>query len=329
MSRPLSNPTFPPSKKQKVDNYTFLFHGNCIDGWFSAYIAHSALKDTGNIEMYPISPSQTNTWPKKMSGTNILLLDVSVEKQYRDQWMTDGAISVNCIDHHATSIEHWPENCPINIESCAALQTWAYFYPNKEIPSWLHHIDRIDRWDNPTYEDRCIREVLNIIAHKPVEKRMDEAFTLTEHFLEHVNHPDGFKAIVAHGIQLLVPKDNQLKNILSTGDIHHFTEDYINGWKLPPTWFDLHVFIIDNTGIAFDTTEAAHIAFEEYPHITVFINYRKRYDKFSKKTYYTYSARSRGFNITEGTILKGHPNAAGATLVKGEIPILPFLLTPP
>jgi hypothetical protein len=321
--------SIPPSKKQKIGNYTFLFHGNCIDGWFSAYIAHAALKYSGNIDMYPISPSQTNTWPKNMSGTHILLLDVSVQKEYRDQWIKEGALSVNCIDHHATSIEHWPENCPINTESCAALQTWTHFYPTEEIPLWLHHIDRIDRWDNPTYEDRCIREVLNTIAHKPVEKKIDEAFQMTEQFLQNVNDPDGFRAIVDHGIQILVPKDAQLKNILSGGAIHRFTEDYINGWKLPAMWFDLHVFIIDNTGITFDTTEAAHLAFEEYPHMNIFINYRKKYDRFSKKTTYTYSARSRDFDITEGTILKGHPNAAGATLVKGEHAILPFLLTPP
>jgi ABC-type multidrug transport system fused ATPase/permease subunit len=162
------------------------------------------------------------------------------------------------------------------------------------------------------------------------EKKIDEAFQMTEQFLQNVNDPVGFRAIVEHGIQILVPKDAQLKNILRRGgEIHRFTEDYINGWKLPAMWFDLHVFIIDNTGITFDTTEAAHLAFEEYPHMNIFINYRKKYDRFSKKTTYTYSARSRDFDITEGTILKGHPNAAGATLVKGEHAILPFLLTPP
>ena len=50
MMHTLDNLTFPPSKKQKCDNnyngnYTFLFHGNCIDGWFSAYIAHTAIKE--------------------------------------------------------------------------------------------------------------------------------------------------------------------------------------------------------------------------------------------------------------------------------------------
>ena len=335
MMHKLDNLTFPPSKKQKYDdecrNYTFLFHGNCIDGWFSAYIAHTAIKEqnTGFINMYPISPSQTETWPKQMAGTHILLLDVSVQKEYRDKWIADGALSVECIDHHATSIEHWPENCPINTESCAALQTWQHFYPEKEIPFWLHHIDRVDRWDNPTYEDRCIREVLNNIAHKPVEKKMDEAFKMTEQFLRTIGNPIGFSAIIESGKAILDVKDAELRQILDNGSIHQFTCDYIEGWKLPQTWLNLNVFIIDNTGITLDTTEAAHLAFEHHPTITVFINYRKKYDKWSKKTTYIYSARSRGFNITDGTILKGHPNSAGASLTKGDVHVLPFLLSPP
>lgn len=336
MMHKLDNLTFPPSKKQKCNkyegNYTFLFHGNCIDGWFSAYIAHTAINEQNNkgiINMYPISPSQTDTWPKQMAGTHILLLDVSVQKEYRDKWIADGALSVECIDHHATSIEHWPENCPINTESCAALQTWQHYYPEREIPFWLHHIDRIDRWDNPTYEDRCIREVLNTIAHKPVQQKIDEAFKITEQFLRNIGNSIGFSAIIESGKVILDKKDAELLQILDNGSIHLFIEDYIKGWNLPQTWLNLNVFIIDNTGITLDTTEAAHLAFEHHPTIDVFINYRRKYDKWSKKTTYTYSARSRVFNITDGTILKGHPNSAGASLTKGDVPILPFLLSPP
>ena len=334
--------TFPPSKRHKFNtyegNYTFLFHGNCIDGWFSAYIAYSAIKEknkTGFIHMYPISPSQTNTWPTihQMTGTNILLLDVSFPKEYRTEWLRCGALSIDCIDHHATSISHWPENCPIDIESCAALQTWHRFYPGIEVPFWLNSIDRIDRWDNPTDDDRCIREVLNVIAHKPVQKKIDEAFSMTEQFIMTTRNITGISAIIEHGRSILIPKDEELMKILNKDciksqpniHIHSLTIDLIQGWNLPQTWLNLKVFIIDNTGIALDTTGASHLAFKNYD-IDVFINYRKKYDKFSKKMVYTYSARSRIFDMTDGTILKGHPHAAGASLIKIKGETLPFLL---
>jgi hypothetical protein len=316
-------------------NYTILFHGNCIDGWFSAYIAHSSLKHSGIINMFPISPSQSNTWPKtaEMANTHILLLDVSVAEIHRITWLAGGALSVNCIDHHASAVEHWPVGySPINTASCAALQTWQHFYPHLEVPFWLHHIDRIDRWDNPTYEDRCIREVLNEIAHKPVEKKLAEAFSLTELFLTNVNNPLGLMMVIQQGKLILDQKDSQLLTVLNSGSFHTFTQEYITGWNLPQSWLNTNVFIIDNTNITLDTTEAAHIVFHHYPEVKVFINYRKktlygRGPKAVEKTMYVYSARSRDFNLTDGTILKGHPTSAGASLIKGEVPILPFLLS--
>lgn len=316
-----------------LKTYTILFHGNCIDGWFSAYIAHSVLKNIGSVHMYPISPSQQSTWPEigKMSGSHVLLLDVSVPQANRDSWMAAGVLNIDCIDHHASAIEHWPAtNNPINTTSCAALQTWLKFYPSVEVPFWLHHIDRIDRWDNPTYEDRCIREVLNEIAHKPVQKKMSEAFRRTEMFLSNITTPTGLILTIAQGKIILDKKDADLLVILNKGTIHTFTQEYVTGWNLPASWLGATVFIIDNTNITMDTTEAAHIVFQHYPSVHVFINYRTKtvITGAAEKTIVTYSARSRGFDLTDGTIFKGHPTAAGASLIKGESPMLPFLLTP-
>jgi len=316
-------------------NFTILYHGNCIDGWFSAYIANSSLKNQGIVNMFPISPSQPNTWPKttEMAGTHILLLDVSVAETHRTTWLIGGALSVNCIDHHASAVEHWPAGAsPINTTSCAALQTWQHFYPGVDTPFWLHHIDRIDRWDNPTYEDRCIREVLNEIAHKPVQKKQAEAFALTDLFLANMTTPLSIMMTIAQGKQILDKKDAKLLTILNKGTFHTFTQDYVTGWALPQSWLGANVFIIDNTYITLDTTEAAHIVFQHYSHINVFINYRKKIEYGRgpgavEKIMYVYSARSREFNITDGTILKGHPTAAGASLIKGEAPMLPFLLS--
>ena len=330
MLRKLSDATFPPSKKQKLNgNYTFLFHGNCIDGWFSAFIARKAINDV-SVNMYPISPSQTNTWPsiEQMKDTHILLLDVSVPKEYRDQWLKGGALSVDCIDHHVTSIQHWPENCPINTESCAALQTWRRYFPDADVPFWLHSIDRIDRWDNPTEDDRCIRELLNTISHKPVQNKMSEAFSMTDQFIRNMGNDTGMSAIIGQGKSLLIPKDEELLKILGhvkdqpNRNIYEFNMNYIRGWNLPMSWLNLKVFIIDNTGITLDTTGAAHLAFTNYG-IDVFINYRRNNKYFPAQ--YIYSARSRGFDITNGTILRGHPTSAGATLSVGNYG-LPFLL---
>jgi hypothetical protein len=88
---------------------------------------------------------------------------------------------------------------------------------------------------------------------------------------------------------------------------------------------------MDNSDVAIDTTEASHLIFTENTDVRVFINYRKKlfYTKGAQrvmKSMTVYSARSNGIDLTVGTVLRGHPSSAGASLVLGEASHFPFLL---
>jgi hypothetical protein len=324
--------------------FTILFHGNCIDGWFSAYITNTYLKSNGGATtLYPISPSLSNTWPavEKMSGTTVFLVDVSVPKSIYTSWLKNGVHAVHCIDHHATSVEHWPKSADgtstvVDTTRCAALQAWQRFFPTMAVPAWMLSIDRIDRWENPTAEDRCLREVLSAIAHLPVQKKMDEAMSMTEAFLMAVQDPTQYAHVIEQGRQALAVKDAKLYEILQKGSIHIIGQEHLVLWQLPKEWLGVSVFIIDTTYITLDSTEAAYIVFSHYPAVNVFVNYRKKVlfkkdtDGVIDKILYVYSARSRvGFDITKDMPLNGHPSSAGASLEIGKVRYLPFLLTPP
>ena len=320
-----------PQRKQ----YVILFHGNCIDGWMATFIAHTILVQSGTVRQYPVAPGKPATWvnaEKVMRNTHVLLLDVSVSKETREKWFLNGALSVSCIDHHASAVGDWPADaCPIHVESCAALQTWHHFYPQQEVPAWLHHIDRVDRWDNPTADDRSIREVLNIIAHKPVQRKFDEAFAMTREFIATMSTPEGVAATIAEGSEILRKKDGALFPILGKGTVTKMTPELQVLWNLPASWASIRLFIIDNTDTAIDSTEASHQVFTYYPEVDVFINYRRmafleKGDMEVEKIVYTYSARSHGFDLTDGnSVFKGHPTSAGASLVRGEVAVLPFV----
>ena len=301
----------------------------------SCYIAHSILSQHGSIRQYPIAPGQPNTWPEvhMMRNNHVLLVDVSVPQATRDMWLACGVLSVQCIDHHASAIEHWPaDNCPIQTDRCAAVQTWQFFYPQTPIPEWLNCVDRIDRWDNPTEEDRCIREVLNVIAHKPVQRKFEEAYQDTHLFMQSMCSAESIKATIEKGRIILKKKDEDLHKVLGKGGFMTVTDDYITKWQLPASWKGISLYIIDNTDIVFDSTEAAHQVFTYYPQVTAFINYRKKTflekgDMTVEKTVYVYSARSREFDLTaNGSIFKGHPTAAGVSLVEGEVKLMPFIV---
>jgi len=315
---------------------TILFHGNCIDGWFAAYFAYCNLQEHGLINMFPIAPSQPNTWPaaEEMEGTDVWLLDVSVPAHVREEWMEAGARSIQCIDHHATAMEQWPaENNPIHTDCCAALQTYRHFYPNETVPEWLHSIDRVDRWVDVTYKDRCLREYLHEIARKPVQHKLQEAFDMTNSFVYYMQtQPELISMYYDHGEQSLQQKDTNLLSIIdSNGQFMEIEAEHIEKWQLPATWLGRHLFLMDTTEVVLDTTEASHLVFSHHAHVDIFINYRNKlfYVKESKKqimkSMVVYSARSQDLNLTDGTIFRGHPTSAGASLVRGEATHFPFL----
>lgn len=311
---------------------TILFHGNCIDGWFSAYIAHSVLKNMAVVQMFPISPNQRASWPSydKMAGTAVLMLDVSIPLDDRNKMMEKGVLSIDCIDHHASAVDQWQPGF-IDTRTCAAYQTWLKFYPGQAVPQWLLQIDRIDRWDNPTYEDRVMREALNIIAHKPVEKKMDEAFALTESYLRSLSNPEEYMGTFRSAETLLLQKEQKEMELLqSRGIILSVGEEHIKAWNLHSNWLGLTIFLINNTGITLDTTDAANLLFRHRPDIAVFINYRKKFvpqkGPIPAKNIIVYSARAQTFDMTVGTVLKGHPTSAGASLTLEKNVVMPFVV---
>ncbi len=313
-----------------AESHTILFHGNCVDGWFACYIAYSILRTKGSLSMYPIAPGQPNTWPSAavLEGTHVLMVDVSVPEATRDHWMAHGALSIKCIDHHASAVEHWSACCPIHVESCAAIQTWQHFYPALPIPFWLQQIDRMDRWDHPTEDDRSIREILIHISHKPVQKRFDQAIQMTEDFLKKVSTQEGWSEIVEKGRAILEKKDAALRETLAAGRTVVISETELLAWHLPETWMGKLVYLMDNTDQPFDSTEASHLVFTHYPETDVFINYRKKSFRVGgnmDQQMIVYSARSQSLSLTEGTVLRGHPTAAGASLLIGEAAFFPFL----
>jgi hypothetical protein len=285
--------------------------------------------------MYPIAPGQPNTWPSAavLEGTHVLMVDVSVPEATRDHWMAHGALSIQCIDHHASAVEHWSECCPIHVESCAAIQTWQHFYPALPIPFWLQQIDRMDRWDHPTEDDRSIREILIHISHRPVKKRFDQAIQMTEDFLKKVSTQKGWSEIVEKGRAILEKKDAALRETLAAGRTVVISETELLAWHLPETWLGKLVYLMDNTDQPFDSTEASHLVFTHYPETDVFINYRKKSFRVGRgknamvmdQQMIVYSARSQSLSLTEGTVLRGHPTSAGASLLIGEAAFFPFI----
>lgn len=325
-------------------NFVIVYHANCADGWFAAYITHLRLvhDQAAEVSFVEMSPGQPNTYPHSMELANrhVWLVDVSVDADLREQWMEWGALSIHCIDHHETAHSHWPADAsPIHVESCAALQAFRYFFDHEEVPAWLCALDRIDRWDHPTHEDRCLREEFLRLSHLPA-KGYEHAIQETAAFFRIMEVETEYAALLAAGAKTLQEKDDALKEKLRMGQLVCIGDRLLSLWKLPVSWMGKFVFILNNTGVVIDSTEAAHLVFENVPEADVYVNYRictftsAHHAKGRKETreMVKYNLRSRAFDITEGTLFKGHPMSAGySTLIPpNNVPYeLPFVLPPP
>jgi hypothetical protein len=308
---------------------SIIYHGNCIDGWMSAYIIYTAKKSSHNINFFPISPNLSITWPKidEIKNTDVILTDVSFSDNTPSIWR-DQASSFFCIDHHPSSKslhDTYKDEVIHDDHCCAALLAWHHYFPDTSIPEWLHQINRIDLWTDVTEDDKALREILHPIAHLLVRGNENMGITETEHFIDSYSTPAGREEMIKKGTAILRKKEAELDNLFKLGEIIEITPDLATFWGLDDHWIDKKGFVIDTTG-------AADYAMHKFDDITFFINYRMRKMYKNGKTEYTctYSARSRrDFDLTSDNIFAGHTTAAGATKVIEKNPVskrpLPFV----
>lgn len=308
------------------------YHGNCIDGWFSAFVISTALKDKyTDIRFLPISPNQPRTWPSETEmldyvDSDIILTDVMLSTKVLE-FLKDIAKSVFCIDHHESTKKSMSAmtNAIHDITCCATKIAWKYYNPDMEIPAWIEQINRIDMWSGVTDDDRAMREIMNPLAHHEVAS----VFNKTEEFVRRYDDPEYIKEILIKGHEALAYKDDTIRLILKMGRLVNFTEDICESWGLSKDWVYKKGFLMDTTGFVIDSTEAGYIALHDNPDANFFCNYRRKefLDKETRKQQmaYVYSVRAKpGMDLTIDGVFKGHKTSAGANIVKGTRP-LPFV----
>ncbi len=300
--------------------YSLVYRGNAIDGWIATFIAYTALKVTSSVKFYPISAGrevtvkQLSSW----SGSHVLLLDLSLSAESLAR-VSAVALSVETLDHRSEE----------EASLCTSRLVWRKWYAEQVEPFWLGAVDRISRWDNPTLEDRCLREVLTQVSHIPPA----DAVRATEKLMTWMMTPlcPEFQSLMAQGHAKLSQKDSRLLTILEElGRTHVIQEADVNAWGLTAEWVGLTVFLLDNSDIIIDTNEAAAILFANKPEVTAFINYRKKvrrdHKTFKLGLAYLYSARSHGFDLTTGDFFQGQKRSAGAQRFILADGVMPFVV---
>lgn len=311
--------------------YTIVYRTNSIDGLIAAFIAYTAFRPIGTVQFdtmcahHRIKPSHLLSWV----STHVIFLDLIPIEEDKQFLLTGGVLTVEHIDYRDYSQSVMNTDPTVS----SAIHTWNKYYSHQEKPFWLASVDRISRWKQPTWDDRCFREILSNVVHMPPA----DAMRSTESLMQWLAIPNSaeFQSLMAQAHVRLTEKDTMLHHHLTqNGRVICIQEQDARIWKLSPEWIGLKVFLMDNSDITIDSNEAAHLVFSTLQDVTVFINYRKklRHDPVTKQAHmtYLYSARSVTFDLTTGGFFSGQKQSAGATIAlmdSNPLPFQPYSLT--
>lgn len=131
-----------------MTNNICIYHGNCADGFTAAWVVRQALG--AQTEFYA---GFYQTEPPDTQGKTVYMVDFSYKRAYMESIVARSDRVIH-IDHHTSAIKDLEGFEHPNLEKVysvdntesGAMLTWKYFYPDKEVPQFIKHIDDRDRW---------------------------------------------------------------------------------------------------------------------------------------------------------------------------------------
>jgi oligoribonuclease NrnB/cAMP/cGMP phosphodiesterase (DHH superfamily) len=121
-----------------------IYHGNCADGFTSAWVVRQAL---GEGVDYHAGVYQDA--PPNVEGRDVLMVDFSYKRPVLEA-MREQAASILILDHHKTA-EADLQDLPgvqtvFDMNRSGARITWDHFFPDVAPPPLLLHIEDRDLW---------------------------------------------------------------------------------------------------------------------------------------------------------------------------------------
>ncbi len=124
-----------------------IYHGNCADGFTSAWVVKKTHPNCDFHAGFYRDP------PPDVTGKIVYIVDFSYPRAMMEE-IVKKAFKVIHIDHHATAIMDMEGFSAPNFEAVysehntesGAMLTWKYFYPHKNVPDIIKHVDDRDRW---------------------------------------------------------------------------------------------------------------------------------------------------------------------------------------
>ena len=134
-------------KPKEVD--TLLYHGDCIDGFTSAFVCYYYMKTQNKKKRVTFIPCQHQKPPPNVSGKNVLMCDFSYKYDILKN-MINNANKLAILDHHASAekdLKNINQSHKMFDKShSGAYITWAYFFGEENVPLFVRYVEDNDIW---------------------------------------------------------------------------------------------------------------------------------------------------------------------------------------
>lgn len=143
-------------------NIIVIYHGECDDGFGSAY---AAWKKFGDKAAYVPTIHQVAP-PLGLEGKDLYLLDFTYSEEVIRE-LLKVVKSITVIDHHAMMepAAQAATNHLFNIEHSGAVLAWNYFHPGILAPLFLQYVEDGDLWRFNLPHSRALVEIFRVTPH--------------------------------------------------------------------------------------------------------------------------------------------------------------------
>jgi oligoribonuclease NrnB/cAMP/cGMP phosphodiesterase (DHH superfamily) len=276
---------------------TVLYHGDCIDGFASAFACYYYFKTNKIKRKINYIPCQHQKPPPMLDGRNVLICDFS----YKHNILKDlikSSKNLIILDHHQSAEKDLKniakENKVFRMDHSGAYITWAYFFGEDNVPLMIRYIEDNDIWKRSMSQTR---QFTSYIANIPKQFEQYEKL-LDDNFVKN--------SIIPIGDGMMKQNDN-------------YINDGIKKMAVNFILLDNKLYFVGNVNTSILKSEIGNSFLTANPDVNFAICYSK--NEYTGENYVSLRSTNNSTDVEELASKfggGGHRNAAGMSVYSAE-----------
>lgn len=283
---------------------TVLYHGDCVDGFASAFSCWLYNKKKGKKgKKITYIACQYQKQPPMLNDRNVLMCDFSYKYNVLKKIMKD-VNKIIILDHHQSAekdLQQIPkENKVFDMKHSGAYITWAYFFGEESVPLMIRYIEDNDIWKKSMQHTRQFTSyVFNIPKQfDQYEKLLDDNFVTN--------------TVIPIGDGMLKQNDNYINDGIKKTAVNFIL-------------LDNHLYFVGNVNTVILKSEIGNSFLTSNPDVNFATCYSR--NEYTGETYISLRSTNTGTDVEEIASKfggGGHRNAGGLTVYNADA--LPSIL---